>query len=185
MRIGIARALVVAAAGLWLAGCSTAGNLTNPFASNPPGADAHASAPAEADSEPTGSIGPRLSAEDDDLSQGKAQYRANNFNEAEKHFRRAAERHPRDEEAWLGLAASYDRLHRFTEADQAYDRAIAIVGATAEILNNQGYSYMLRHDYKRAHVTLKAAQRKDPHNKYVQNNLHLLEQSARRGVAID
>ena len=58
--------------------------------------------------------------------------------------------HPRDAEAWLGLAASYDRLRRFDLADRAYAQAIGIVGPTAEILNNQGYSYMLRGDYKRA-----------------------------------
>jgi Flp pilus assembly protein TadD len=76
-------------------------------------------------------------------------------------------------------------LQRFAQADQAYSRAIAIAGATAEILNNQGYSYMLRGDYKHAHEKLIAAQRKDPHNKFVQNNLHLLEESARWGMAID
>jgi len=36
------------------------------------------------------------------LSLGKKQYHANNFGLAEKYFRRAAELHPRDAEAWLG-----------------------------------------------------------------------------------
>ncbi len=75
------------------------------------------------------------------------------------------------------MAASYDRLRRFDLADRAYDQAIGIVGPTVEILNNQGYSYMLRGDYKRARAKLTAAQRKDPRNKYVQNNLQLLEES--------
>jgi Flp pilus assembly secretin CpaC len=43
---------------------------------------------------------------------------------------------------------------------------------------------MLRGDHKRAHATLAAAKRKDPTNKYVQNNLHLLEESYREGKAI-
>ena len=103
---------------------------------------------------------------------------------AEKHFRRAVEKHPRDAEAWLGLAASYDRLRRFDLADRAYAQAVRILGPTVEILNNQGYSYMLRGDYKRAHAALAAAQRKDPTNKYVQNNLRLLEESYRKGKAI-
>ena len=120
----------------------------------------------------------------DALSLGKKQYRANNFGLAEKYFRHAAELHPRDAEAWLGLAASYDRLRRFDLADRAYAQAIGIVGPTAEILNNQGYSYMLRGDYKRAHEKLDAAQRRDPGNKYVQNNLQLLENSYRKGKAI-
>jgi Flp pilus assembly protein TadD len=46
------------------------------------------------------------------LSLGKKHYRAENFGLAEKYFRHAAELHPRDAEAWLGLAASYDRLRR-------------------------------------------------------------------------
>ena len=59
-----------------------------------------------------------------------------------------------------------------------------IVGPTAEILNNQGYSYMLRGDYKRAREKLAEAQRKDPGNKYVLNNIQLLEDSYRKGKAI-
>lgn len=89
-----------------------------------------------------------------------------------------------DAEPWLGLAASYDRLRRFDLADRAYAQAVRILGPTVEILNNQGYSYMLRGDYKRAHAALAAAKRKDPTNKYVQNNLHLLEESYRKGKAI-
>jgi Flp pilus assembly protein TadD len=120
----------------------------------------------------------------DDLALGKKQYRAQNFGLAERHFRRAAELHPRDAEAWLGLAASYDRLRRFDLADRAYAQAIRIVGRTAAILNNQGYSYMLRGDYRRARATLLEADHKDPGNKYVANNLRLLNESARSGKAI-
>jgi len=197
MRIGIARVLVVAVAGLWLAGCTTSNNFSNLFDSKTPGADASAAVPPAADSDATGTVSAPLgvpaSAEpgllgsdpNDDLNLGKKQYRANNFGLAEKYFRRAVESHPRDVEAWLGLAASYDRLHRFDLADRAYGQAIAIVGPTAEILNNQGYSYMLRGDYKRARAKLVAAQRKDPRNKFVQNNLHLLEESYRKGKAIE
>ncbi len=83
----------------------------------------------------------------DDLSLGKKYFRAANFGLAETHFRRAVELHPRDPEAWVGLAASYDRLRRFDLADRAYDQAMKIVGPTPEILNNKGYSYMLRGDY--------------------------------------
>ena len=121
----------------------------------------------------------------DDLSLGKKQYRANNFGLAEKYFRRAVELHPRDAEAWLGLAASYDRLRRFDLADRAYGEAIKIVGPTVEILNNQGFSYMLRGDYKRARAKLKEAERRDPGNKYVLNNLKLLRESWRKGKAVE
>jgi Flp pilus assembly protein TadD len=75
-------------------------------------------------------------------------------------------------------------LRRFDLADRAYNQAIGILGPTTEILNNQGYSYMLRGDYKRAREKLDAAQRRDPGNKYVQNNMQLLEDSYRKGKAI-
>ena len=181
MRTGIAHALLMAAAAVWLAGCNTTDSSSRPFgfgSSSVPGADAHASAPPEA--ETTGSVRPRDTAED--VSLGKQEYRASKFDAAAKHFSRAAERNPRDSEAWLGLAASYDRLKQFELADSAYDQAIGIDGPTAEILNNQGYSYLLRGDLKRARTKLTAAQRKEPGNKYVANNLALLEQAASKSA---
>jgi tetratricopeptide (TPR) repeat protein len=195
MRIGIGRALLLAAASLWLAGCSASNKFPNPFEAKTPGEDAFAAAPATEDTTAEKAPPPLgVSAADeagllgsdpnDALSLGKKQYRANNFGLAEKYFRRAAELHPRDAEAWLGLAASYDRLRRFDLADRAYNQAIGILGPTTEILNNQGYSYMLRGDYKRAREKLAAAQRQDPGNKYVRNNLQLLEDSYRKGKSI-
>ena len=47
----------------------------------------------------------------DDLSLAKQYYRQGNYGLAERYFRRAVESGPRDAEAWLGLAASYDRLN--------------------------------------------------------------------------
>jgi len=185
--------LVVAIAGAWLSACTTDGNsLSNVLDSNTPtaGGDAYASAQSgegDAALQPTAaasSEGLLGSDPNDDLNRGKIQYRATNYGLAEKHFRRAVENHPRDAEAWLGLAASYDQLRRFDLADRAYGQAIAILGPTAEILNNQGYSYMLRGDYKHAREKLTAALRQDPRNKYVANNLHLLEDSARKAKAI-
>ena len=193
MRIRIARALILGVAALWLAGCSASGKFSNPFESKTDGTEAFAAAPSNDDSStqapafgaPVNEAGLLGSDPYDELSLGKKQYRANNFGLAEKHFRLAVEKHPRDAEAWLGLAASYDRLRRFDLADRAYAQAVGILGPTVEILNNQGYSYMLRGDYKRAHATLAAARRKDPNNKYVQNNIRLLEESYRQGKSIE
>jgi len=184
MRSGMVRVLMIAAAGLWLAGCSTTtGSLSDPFglktgsAGDPQTTGSVPSAPVDdaslLGSDPT-----------DDLAVGKKYFRAGNFGMAEKYFRRAVELHPRDGEAWLDLAAAYDQLRRFDLADRAYSQAIAIAGPSAEIMNNQGYSYMLRGDYKRARATLIAAQAKDPGNKFVQNNLKLLDASQAQGKAI-
>ena len=202
--------MIAVAAALWLAGCSTSNDISNLFTKSMPAEDGVA-AQANADgagseatpeSQPspddaTGTVpappgvpprsGKGLLGSDpyDDLSLGKKYFRARDYGLAEKHFRRAVESHPRDAEAWLGLAASYDRLRRFDLADRAYGQAVGILGPTVEILNNQGYSYMLRGDYKRAHAALAAARRKDPTNKFVQNNIRLLEESYRRGKAIE
>ncbi|HZQ12800.1 MAG TPA: tetratricopeptide repeat protein [Pseudolabrys sp.] len=192
----MARALMIACAALALAGCNTAGDLFSQSADQtaadgaPPADGSAASALASANTAgldtPAAAETPGLLGSDpnDELAQGKKMYRANNFGLAETHFRRAVEVHPRDAEAWLGLAASYDRLRRFDLADRAYAEAIKIVGPTVEILNNQGFSYMLRGDYKRAREKLIAADRKDPGNKYVANNLHLLDESMAQGKQV-
>jgi Flp pilus assembly protein TadD len=185
MRIGIARTVILMAASLWLAGCNAENNLS--FDMKTPGADSFAAVSADGELPPPAGVDSGLLGSDpnDDLNLGKKQFRAKNYGLAEKYYRRAVEGHPRDAEAWLGLAASYDRLRRFDLADRAYGQAIAIVGPTVEILNNQGYSYMLRGDYRRAREKLAAAQRKDPGNRFVLSNLDLLAKSAATGKAIE
>ncbi|MFZ1923623.1 MAG: tetratricopeptide repeat protein, partial [Xanthobacteraceae bacterium] len=111
---------------------------------------------------------------DDDVQLGKKYFRSNNFALAEKSFQTAAETHPNDAEAWIGLAASYDRLRRFDLADRAYAQVERLIGPTVEVLNDEGFSYMLRGDYQRAHKRLIEAQAKDPANPYVEANLRLL-----------
>jgi tetratricopeptide (TPR) repeat protein len=194
--MAIARYLGLMLTGLCLAGCGTSSSLTGKLLGDKPAADAtngsEAMAMANAHAVPP-PLGVPLASErgllgsdpNDELSLGKKQYRAGDYGLAEKHFRRAVESHPRDAEAWLGLAASYDQLRRFDLADRAYREAIRIVGRTPAILNNQGYSYMLRGDYPRARALLLEAQAKDPGNKFVANNLRLLRASASLGKAVE
>jgi Flp pilus assembly protein TadD len=129
---------------------------------------------------------PGLSGDDpnDDVNLGKKYFRSNNFGLAERSYRSAVEKHPRDAEAWVGLAASYDRLRRFDLADRAYAEAIKLVGRTPEVLNNEGFSYMLRGDYARAHKILAEAQAKDPANPYVQANMQILEEAYHDGKSV-
>jgi Flp pilus assembly protein TadD len=116
---------------------------------------------------------------DEPLRLGKEHFGRGNYGLAERYFRDAVEKAPRDVTAWLGLAASYDRLRRFELADQAYAEAIRLRGATMQILNNQGYSYMLRGDLARAREKFLQAYKLDPKNSTIQNNLHLLNSSHR------
>ena len=141
-------------------------------------ADEPAKAPVNlpGDETETGTVGGAAAA----MTRGREQYQANRFREAERHFRRATELAPKSAEAWLGLAACYDRLRDFGKSDGAYAKALAIAGPTSEVLNNQGYSFILRGDLKAAREKLLAAQRQDPRNKYVENNLMLLESSERK-----
>ena len=192
MRSSSGRVVLAAACLLALGGCETSTKLGDLFhkSDEPTVWTDQASAVEPAT---TGSIGSPPGPDDigllgsdpsDDLAMGKKQYRAGNFGIAERYFRRAVESHPRDAEAWVGLAAAYDRLRRFDLADRAYDQAVAIIGPTPEVLNNRGYSFMLRGDYRRARSTLLAAAAKDPKNPYIQNNLELLDKSFRSGKAV-
>jgi tetratricopeptide (TPR) repeat protein len=190
------RVLVATAACLLaLNGCETSTKLGDLFQSKTETTQSSPSS-AEADPASTGSVRPPdfqpdavpkglLGQDpDDDLGLGKKYFRAADFRLAERHFRRAVELHPHDLESWIGLAASYDRLRRFDLADRSYEQAMKIAGPTPEILNNLGYSLMLRGDYRRARETLLQAQAQDPGNPYIINNLELLEASFRKGKAI-
>lgn len=185
MRVQVVKAAWVCAAALsLLAGCNTANNgLTAGSGGDTTGSIAVPVTGPGPGMTPfsTGVLGDDPK---DDLNLGKKYYRENSFGLAEQHFRRAVEMGPGSVEAWVGLAASYDKLRRFDLADRAYGQALRLAGPTPEILNNQGYSYLLRGDRRRARAKLLEAQAKDPGNPYIQNNLDLLDESLRKGAAV-
>jgi Flp pilus assembly protein TadD len=184
MRMCRGRVLVATLVGpLLLGGCETSSKLGDLFgtrAADDPQTTASVPDSGEATSEAPNASGLLGSDPYDDLNTGKKLYRSANYGLAERHFRRAVESRPKDAEAWVGLAASYDQLRRFELADRAYIQAVGIVGTTPEVLNNQGYSYILRGDYTRARVALLQAKAKDPENPYIQSNLQLLERAVRK-----
>ncbi|HKS84537.1 MAG TPA: tetratricopeptide repeat protein [Pseudolabrys sp.] len=106
-------------------------------------------------------------------------FNAGHYGIAERYFRDAVEKSPKDATAWVGLAACYDRNRRFDLADRAYAAAVRLEGETVDILNNEGYSYMLRGDLKAARAKFALAYKRDPTNPTVVNNLKLLDESAR------
>jgi tetratricopeptide (TPR) repeat protein len=116
---------------------------------------------------------------DEPLKLGIELFNRGNYGLAERYFRDAVEKAPRDVTAWVGLAASYDRLARFDLADRAYTSAIKLGGETTEILNNQGYSYMLRGDLVAARTKFLKALEREPDNPMIVNNLKLLNSSYR------
>jgi tetratricopeptide (TPR) repeat protein len=210
MRVTMPRSVLIAAAcSMWLAGCVTASNVSDPLTA---GADSQPSetAPLVAEALPApettatvpapqispaapesgGSANkatPELLGNDpnDDLSLAKRHFRRGGYGLAEKHFRKAVELQPRDAEAWLGLAAAYDRLRRFDLADRAYRQVIRLIGPTPEVLNNQGFSYILRGDYRRARQTLLAARAKSPNSPHINANLELLAEVQRKAKGVN
>jgi Flp pilus assembly protein TadD len=116
---------------------------------------------------------------DEPLKLGLEQFDRGNYGLAGHYFRDAVEKSPRDATAWIGLAASYDRIRRFDLADRAYRMAISLTGETVQILNNEGYSYLLRGDLPSARKKFVQAYRLEPHNPTITNNLKLLNSSSR------
>ncbi len=114
---------------------------------------------------------------DEPLRLAIEQFNRGNFGIAERYFRDAVEKAPKDASAWIGLAASDDRLGRFDLADRAYGQAIRLEGETTAILNNRGYSYMLRGDLKAARKALLKAYEREPQNPTILNNIKLLNSS--------
>ncbi|MBI1385114.1 MAG: tetratricopeptide repeat protein [Rhizobiales bacterium] len=108
------------------------------------------------------------------LAEAQMQFEEGNYGLAATSFKRAVENTPKDPEAWLGLAASYDQIRRFDLADRAYSELGKLVGSNSVMLNNIGYSYLLRGDLEKSRMTLEAAWRSDPSNPTILNNITLL-----------
>jgi Flp pilus assembly protein TadD len=155
--------------GLVVAGCQTTAE------SPPPPALASTEPPTTVTVQEPGTV--KYYPSDEATRLGIENFNRGNYGVAERHFRDAVERTPRDVTAWVGLAASYDRLARFDLADRAYRYAIRLAGQTPQILNNQGYSYMLRGNYVRARQLLTRANSLEPNNPVILNNLQLLDGS--------
>lgn len=170
-------------AGFGLAGCETldfpAPNLTAaPAPPVPPPPPAWVPLPATS-STVQDPAGVKYYPSDEPLRLGIEHFSRGHYGLAERYFREATERAPKDASAWVGLAATYDRIGRYDLADRAYTNAISLVGETPEIMNDLGYSYMLRNDFPTARKYLTQAYEREPNNPYILNNLKLLNASSR------
>jgi Flp pilus assembly protein TadD len=116
------------------------------------------------------------------LEKAKNYYRNGDYGLAERHYRQAIEERHDNAEAWLGLAACYDRLKRYDHASRAYDQLIKITGHTPTVLNNLAYHQMLKGDYAGARQSLQAASSQSPDNPYIRNNMDLLDRWEAKGT---
>jgi Flp pilus assembly protein TadD len=114
------------------------------------------------------------------LTVAKMQFAAGNYGHAARYYEHSVEVNPNDAEAWLGLAASYDRVRRFDLADRAYREAGRLIGDRAEYYNNVGYSYLLRGDAAKARLNFLRAKELDPTSVTVDNNLDMMRDSMAR-----
>jgi Flp pilus assembly protein TadD len=118
---------------------------------------------------------PRFYLGDADTKLGWVHLVSGNYGLAEQHYRRAVEATRQNGSAWIGLAASYDRLGRFDLADLAYRRALRLEGGNYVILNNWGYSHLLRGDYRAARRLLERAELLAPGDPTIANNIAVLD----------
>src|SRR5215510_20408 len=72
---------------------------------------------------------------DEPLKLALEYFNRGDFGLAARHFEKATALAPKDATAWVGLAASYDRIGRYDLADRAYREAIKLEGQTTAILN--------------------------------------------------
>jgi Flp pilus assembly protein TadD len=160
--------LCICVFGLALAGCETDAVLPPPVASTPP-ATYTVQDPTDV----------KYYRSDEPLKLGLEHFNRGHFGLAARYLEDAVAWAPKDATAWVALAASYDRIGRFDLADRAYGEAIKLVGQTTAILNNQGYSYMLRGHLAEARRKFLLAYEREPGNPTIINNLELLNSSAR------
>ena len=118
-------------------------------------------------------------ASDEAITVAVRNFQQENYGNAGKLFFHAVKLAPNDGNAWLGLAASSDRIGRFDLSDIAYRQAARLVGSRKDYHNNRGYSYLLRGDLKSARASLLRAYELDPTDITIKNNLELLGSSVK------
>ncbi len=110
-----------------------------------------------------------------DLVSAKTHFRQANYGLAEQHFRKTVEVDAGNAEGWVGLAAAYDQLGRFDFADRAYAQALKLAGRKPRIVNNMGYSHLLRGERDKARALFLEARAGMTDTSVIDANLKLLE----------
>lgn len=109
-----------------------------------------------------------------ELAAAKTSFKSGNFGYAARYYDMALRASPGSMEACLGLAASYDWLHRFDLAEKTYGQCRTIGGETFIYHNNIGFSYYLRGEYDKASANLARARELQPGHPVIENNLRIL-----------
>lgn len=169
---------LVAIVALPLAGCNTTASSTHGDASEVSGPNVYGRDGILTHSPQSDHVSTKGDSSARLLALGKENFASQNFGLSERYFREAVANRSDNVAAWAGLAASYDQLGNFEKADRAYKALVDLKGNDPRVLNNLGYSYLLRGDYKKARSYFNRAQSANPGLEEVQGNLHLLSKVA-------
>lgn len=120
---------------------------------------------------------------DSALAEAKGHFRNGDYGYSAALYKRVVELAPKNAEGYIGLSASYDRLRRFDLSDRVYQAMFSLTGGTAQYYNNVGYSYMLRGNLTAALTNFRKAQKLDPENVVVTNNIQILANAAKASQA--
>lgn len=80
--------------------------------------------------------------------------------------------------AWSARGAIADQRRDWAEADLSYDRALALAPNRAEVLNNSGWSLLLRGQWQEALLLLERAGSLEPKSRRIADNLELARAAA-------
>ena len=119
--------------------------------------------------------GSRLDVSQEAYSQAQTHFRNEDYGLAEVYYRKAIEVNPNNGDAWIGLAASYDRLKRFDLAERAYRVVVKKVAIPSPCTTISAITIICGARRRRRASISMPPMPMDPDNPYVLNNLKLVE----------
>lgn len=134
------------------------------------------------DVDPVGSSYERVEvppAGSDPVIPARQAFAAGNYAHAARYFEQALAEDPTRKEALLGVAASYDQIGRFDLSAPVYEKASSMMPGDPTLLNNMGYSHLLRGDLQSARSYFSRAAQMKPADPTIDGNRRLLVEVAR------
>ncbi|WP_165910165.1 tetratricopeptide repeat protein [Rhodovulum bhavnagarense] len=108
------------------------------------------------------------------VGQGIELLQQRRYEEAYRHLRGIDPMSTGDHTAHMAYAVAADMTGNFRTSDRIYAELGETYPERAVVLNNRGYSHMLRGELDKALVYLREAERLDPGNAVIRNNLDML-----------
>lgn len=108
--------------------------------------------------------------------------RLNQLEQADPLARCATEGSAASWRAWNARGVLADLKRDWLSADEAYAKALSLAGESSEVLNNVGYSRLLRGEWSNAVVYFERAHALDPTSTRIANNLELTRAALDRNL---